>query len=117
MTNLGIPDDADVDAFELVAVDDQWNQELGLSLQPGEWAAAAIFSVDEDDPDTPNVDESGGLDPKVIYLTDLAGHYTPATGPYSSDIDALAVIPEPGVLTLVGLCGAGMLVVRRFFMM
>ncbi len=116
VNNLGIPEDADVDAFEFVAIDDQWNEELNGSLQPGEWTAAAIFSVDEDDPDTP-IDESGGLDPKVIYLTDLAGHYTVATGPYSNDIDALTVIPEPGVLALIGLFGGGMLFVRRFFLM
>ena len=114
VNNIGVPDSTDVDAFELVAVDEEWGAVVGLTVPAGQWAVAAIFSVDEDDPDTPSVDESGGLNPNIIYLTDLQGNYAAASGAYGGDIDALAV-PEPGVLSLVGIFGIGLLAIRRIF--
>ena len=113
--NFGLLEETDVDAFEFVAVDEEWAGLLGILLLQDEWTVAAIFSVDQDDPDTLGIDESGGLNPNIIYLTDLAGNYTPASGAYADDIDALTVIPEPAVLVLVGVFGGGMLFIRRIF--
>ncbi len=117
VNNFGLLEETDVDAFEFIAIDEEWAALLGIGLGSNEWTTAAIFSVDQDDPDTPFINESGGLNPNIIYLTDLAGNYVPASNPYSDDIDALTVIPEPAVLALIGLFGGGMLFVRRFFAM
>ena len=74
--HLGVPEDADIDAFEFV-----WLEEGGPSL-------AVLFSVDEDDPVTPT-DESGGLDPTMIYASFLMGFHLPFTDPLPDDVDAL----------------------------
>jgi len=51
---------------------------------------AVLFSVDEDDPLTPTVDESGGLEPRMIYQSYLTGRSTRLLEqPLADDIDAL----------------------------
>ena len=63
--HLGVPEDADIDAFEFV-----W---LANPDDPnGTYYFGIVFSVDEDDPLTPG-NESGGLDPKVVYGSLLTG--------------------------------------------
>lgn len=52
---------------------------------------ALLFSVDDDDPVTTGVDESGGLNPNMIYASFLTGGYFELlTEPLDDDIDALA---------------------------
>lgn len=78
---LGIPDEADVDAFEFV-----WSTDAA-----GNVALALLFSVDDDDPVTTARDESGGLDPRMIYISDLTASYAPfLTAPLEDDVDAIA---------------------------
>jgi len=114
--NLGLPDhpdpanqqiklDPDVDAFEFIAIspetyDGIFNQPAGI----GEDILVGIFSVDSDDPDTQLTDESGGLNPSAIYITNLIGEFH-EYAVLGEDIDALAVIPEPTSL-LLALSGA-----------
>jgi hypothetical protein len=78
--HLGIPEDADVDAFEFVFVPDP--------MGPAFWVLGVAFSVDEDDPLTP-IDESGGLPPNEILVSTLMGFFVPLTHPLWDDIDAL----------------------------
>lgn len=104
VTNFGLLDEVDIDAFEFVAVDDVLADVLGLSSAPGMWYTAGLFSVDEDDPLTLGIDESGGLLPNVIYLSGLVGAPPVAVSdPLERDIDAIAVaVPEPSSLILIG---------------
>jgi len=82
--NLGIPDETDVDAFEFT-----WFEEPGMGP-----VLAVLFSVDDDDPITP-WDESGGLDPRMIYVSFLIGFSFEATEePLPDDIDALTIWRE-----------------------
>lgn len=80
--HLGLSEDTDIDAFEFVWADDP--QGVGPVL-------ALLFSVDDDDPLTPlPVDESGGLDPRMIYISFLTGTHAPALDePLEDDVDAL----------------------------
>lgn len=78
--HLGIPEDADVDAFEFVWMEDPAN--------PGFSSLGVLFSVDSDDPLTPG-DESGGLDPTALYVSFLGGISHPALPPQRDDIDAV----------------------------
>ncbi|MGD8454113.1 MAG: GEVED domain-containing protein [Phycisphaerae bacterium] len=83
--HLGIPEETDVDAFEFTFLE-----------MPGAGGRflAVLFSVDENDPLTPG-DESGGWDPRVVYVSFLTG--TPPfmfTDPLEDDIDALTIWPE-----------------------
>jgi hypothetical protein len=77
--HLGIPDETDVDAFELVIYENE----------NGSAALALAFSVDTDDPLTaPN--ESGGLMPGMIYVSFLNGMSFPAMPqPLEDDVDAI----------------------------
>lgn len=61
--HLGIPEGADIDAFEFTWLPEP---DAGAPL------LALIFSVDDDDPGTP-VDESGGLMPGMIYGSFMTG--------------------------------------------
>lgn len=80
VAHLGIPDSTDVDAFEFVAAE-------SVDGIPGLFVAL-IFSVDDDDPLTPG-DESGGLDPSVIYISYFTGFSVPFTPPLGEDVDAI----------------------------
>jgi len=84
VNNLGIPDSTDVDAFEFTWLE---HPEFGAGL-------ALLFSVDENDPLTPQ-DESGGLDPRTIYGSFLTGFFFPVTEPLMDDIDALTIWHRP----------------------
>jgi hypothetical protein len=81
VNNLGIPDSTDVDAFEFTY----------LELPGGGPVLVILFSVDDDDPLTA-WDESGGLDPRMIYASLLTGYSFPALDrPLWDDIDAIAI--------------------------
>ncbi|MBN2474624.1 MAG: hypothetical protein JXB62_08445 [Pirellulales bacterium] len=88
--HLGLRHGVDIDAFELV-----W-----LQQEPGTVSEAALlFSVDEDDPLT-TADESGGRDPRMLYVSFLTGSSSALLEePLKDDIDALAnwsgaLVPE-----------------------
>ncbi|MFH1746573.1 MAG: hypothetical protein ABIG44_05945 [Planctomycetota bacterium] len=85
--HLGIPEDTDIDAFEFV-----W---LEYELEPGMLVLALLYSVDTDDPLTPNANESGGMDPTMIYASYLTGWSLPFTEPLGDDIDALTIWYRP----------------------
>lgn len=79
--HLGILPGTDIDAFEFAWVFDGTAMRNGLAL---------LFSVDDNDPLTP-LDESGGLDPKMIYVSFLNGTFYPyLTLPLSENVDAIA---------------------------
>jgi len=80
--HLGVPEDADIDAFEFVWLVDPQDPTGMLSF-------GIVFSVDEDDPLTPGVDESGGLLPMVIYGSVFCGYHFPVSDPMWDDVDAL----------------------------
>jgi len=114
VTHFGVHDDTDIDAFEFVAIDGEWTEALfGYNLLPGMYQLAALFSVDQWDLDTPNTDESGNLNPNVIYISDLLGNYAQLSGEYEGDIDALAVVPEPATMSLLCIGGLALLRKRR----
>jgi len=85
--HLGLSDDVDLDAFEFVwTLDPSGGDFLVLTL---------LFSVDDDDALTPG-DESGGLDPAMIYASYLTGFSFPFLGmPLSDDVDAIAAWCAP----------------------
>jgi len=80
--HLGIPEEADVDAFEFV-----WMEDPAL---PGLPSLGVLFSTDLDDPLTPG-DESGGIDPFTLSVSFLGGVSYPALPPILDDIDAVTV--------------------------
>jgi hypothetical protein len=87
VSHLGLDEDTDIDAFELVWSVDPDSVEQVFTL---------LFSVDEDDPLTPGADESGGLDPKMIYASYLTGHSFPFLDePLDDDVDALTAAWRP----------------------
>ncbi len=95
-----VVEDADVDAFEFCTTDDDDILEyFGLALS-NEYLAV-VFSVDEDDPLTGGIDESGGLtlSPSQLYISLLTGAppmpLLPEDG-YQEDIDAIAFGDEAG---------------------
>jgi hypothetical protein len=111
-TTPGIIEDADIDAFEFITID-SLGYELLFGLDPGttDDILLGLFSVDDDDPDTPTIDESGGLLPHVIYASDLAG--TSSTSSTTSRCRTLMRSPSsrrPAPLTLLALGG---LITRR----
>jgi len=80
--HLGISEDADIDAFEFV-----WMMHPD---DPGQMFLALLFSVDEDDPLTPNINESGNLNPNMIYYSFLTGWSADLLEhPLDDDVDAL----------------------------
>jgi len=86
VVHLGIADSCDVDAFEFAFTPDPGGNP-GLVL-------AVLFSVDDDDPQTP-LDESGGLDPAMVYVSTFQGFSVPfLTAPLDDDIDALSVYAD-----------------------
>jgi serine protease len=107
--HLGIPEDTDVDAFEFSFVTSP--------MDPGMPSLALLYSVDEDDPLTPGVDESGGLIPSVIYVSYLTGFSLPLTDPLPDDVDALttwiAPIEEPPPMGACCLPGCGCAVMTQ----
>ncbi len=98
--HLGISPDTDIDAFEFT-----WLPDPGTPVP----VFAVLFSVDEDDPCTPG-DESGGLDPKMVYASFLTGFSFPLTTvPFDDDVDAISlwcqlIEPQPtGACCVAGL--------------
>jgi hypothetical protein len=86
--HLGLPEETDIDAFEFVwAVDP--------TSPAGDEVLTLLFSVDEDDYLTME-DESGGLDPGMIYASYLTGTYFQfLEDPLYYDIDAIAAWSRP----------------------
>jgi hypothetical protein len=93
--HLGVPEEADIDAFEFV-----WH----LDPEHLMTTLGIVFSVDEDDGLTPG-DESGGLNPKMIYASSLTGWHWPLLEEDRlwDDVDALTCwhtalggCPNPG---------------------
>jgi hypothetical protein len=80
--HLGLPPGTDVDAFEFAWVWDAAQGRDGLAI---------LFSVDDDDPGTP-ADESGMLDPNMIYVSFMTGSSQAfLDAPLDDDIDAIGV--------------------------
>ncbi len=102
--HLGLHDGVDLDAFEFV-----WLPNPAASAE----TLALIFSVDDNDPFTPE-DESGGLDPAMLYASYLDGVSFPILPtPAQADIDAvttwsrsLAPLPAPCIADLAPPFGA-----------
>lgn len=91
--HLGLPEDTDLDAFELVFLPDP----AGL----GGEVLGLLFSVCDDDPTTLG-DESGGLDPAMLYASGFTGASFPFLAePLEDDVDAIAAWPLP-LLVLPG---------------
>lgn len=86
--HLGIPESTDLDALEFTWL------EFQIPGGPAGPALALLYSVDQDDPLTPLVDESGGLNPRQIYASFLTGSSVPLlanTDLPPDDIDALTI--------------------------
>ncbi len=80
--HLGLSEQTDIDAFEIA-----W-----LPRANGTLVLGIIFSVDDDDPRTSSVDESGGLDPSMIYASAMTGASIPLLdAPLADDVDALTL--------------------------
>ncbi|MHC4797219.1 MAG: hypothetical protein ACYTF1_11305, partial [Planctomycetota bacterium] len=80
--HLGVPEDADIDAFEFVWIKKPDGSGLALAI---------IFSVDDDDSIT-TVDESGGplWNPNMIYYSFMTGWSADLIDrPLDDDVDAL----------------------------
>ena len=95
-TDLGIPAGTDLDAFEFVWIPYGGNNQ-------GPRALAVVFSVDQDDPQTPTVDESGqSADPTLnardLYFSFLNGSRFLLAGGLGDDVDAIAAAPENTVV-------------------
>lgn len=83
--HLGLPDGVDIDAFEFAQVH---SDALGGVF------VALLFSVADDDPAS-NLDESGGLNPAMIYASFMDGFSFPyLDAPLADDIDAISVWSE-----------------------
>jgi hypothetical protein len=84
--HLGLQPGVDIDAFEFAWVFDPASGGEVLTL---------LFSVDDDDPLTADV-ESGGLDPAMIYGSHLTGSsFALLDDPLLIDIDSLAAWCDP----------------------
>ncbi len=87
--HLGLSDAVDLDAIELVWL------EYDQGPQGNQIALALLFSVDDDDPLTPNVNESGGLNPNMIYYSLMTGWSAPLLQqPLPDDVDAIMAWKE-----------------------
>lgn len=85
VTHLGLLDGTDINAFSFGWVYDSIQGRLGLAL---------LFSVDMDDWTTVQ-DESGGLDPSMIYFSFLDGSHKEFSGTTLKDnIDAITIVPH-----------------------
>lgn len=83
--HLGLMQGTDINAFTFGWIWDMQFQRPGLAL---------LFSVDANDPTT-SADESGGLDPRMIYYSFLNGFHAPfMTDPLDENIDALTLAPH-----------------------
>lgn len=84
VTHLGLTDGVDINAFSFGWVHDSIQARLGFAL---------LFSVDMDDWTTTQ-DESGGLDPSMIYYSFLDGsHHEYSMMSFRDNIDAITVVP------------------------
>ncbi len=134
--NLGLSEDTDVDAWEFAAMDRaEYMRIFGIDPDPTglfQNFLVGLFSVDQNDPDTdmaggPVVDESGGLIPGGVYVSNLVGmsvllvDYT-QDGSYFDlagnlidvgDVDAITVVPEPATMGLLGIGFVAMFAKRR----
>lgn len=123
VANVGIAADADVDAFEFVSISQstffalfEFDPDGGGLTGPD--VLTMLFSVDANDPDNDitattddfHGDESGGLSPSVVYISNLVGTAVPLIG-LEEDIDAITV-PEPGAAAVM-LLALGALARRR----
>jgi len=88
-------DGADVDAFESAWLPyEDLDGASGAGTMQHQEVLGVIFSVDDDDPLTP-MDESGGLDPTMIYGSYLLGYNFPLLEePLQDDIDAITLRHE-----------------------
>lgn len=96
--HLGLPIGTDVRGFEFVKAFDP------VTNTPN--ALAVVFSVARDDPSSA-LDESGGRDPRMIYISFLTGSSFPLlTYPLQDDIDAITAYDVPLIVTAppVGNC-------------
>ncbi|MBN2572838.1 MAG: T9SS type A sorting domain-containing protein [Ignavibacteriales bacterium] len=93
VNHLGILNNhVDIDAFEFVWLLD--------TMYSGYYAFALLFSVDDDDPLTVGMNESGGLDPRVIYGSFLNGSHFIYLNPHlPDDIDAITAFEVPDLDT------------------
>jgi len=83
--DLGLEEGTDVDAFEFAWLD-LWGKEKVLGV---------LFSVDENDRLT-GADESGGLNPRMVYASPLDGtHAEMLAKALPDDVDALTLWREP----------------------
>lgn len=84
--HIGIADGTDIDAFEFVWLPDNSPE----NNNPSSFRfLGLVFSVDADDPETA-VDEAGGLDPGILYVSYLDGKYELFSRYYAAeDVDAL----------------------------
>ena len=89
--SVRLPDSTDVDAFEFIACKEKDKE----SPHYGKHLLMVIFSVDQDDTLTANVDESGGLKPGAIYGSYLNGAHFEIVDLDQGDIDALTTFPNP----------------------
>ena len=92
--HLGLPDGTDIDGFEFV-----WLRHCPDPNDPTlcQDVLALLFTVDEDDFIVAG-DQSGGLDPRVIYASFLNGFHFPYLSQALQDnIDAIAASPLPFV--------------------
>jgi hypothetical protein len=83
--HFGIPGSTDIDAFSFCWLWDSTQNRNGL---------AVLFSVDDDDPHTP-WDESGGLNPAIIYYSFLNGVSHPWLTSLNDDVDAITLWETP----------------------
>ncbi|MCC6675932.1 MAG: hypothetical protein IT436_02195 [Phycisphaerales bacterium] len=83
VTHLGLRDGTDLRDFEFV-----WKKDPG---RPGtQLYLAVLFAVAPDDPATP-LDESGGLDPRMVYASFMTGVSFPEFQmPFADPVDGIA---------------------------